>query len=123
MSKTKQDPIRESDLVVLQYAFNPLFVRLVEVGEDVKEKGFFIDLERRVWSSDIWKNVPIGRERAQVDYYLGASKYHYHTRGCVKDGVIGVYDKRDTKQLVSMVSSATRAEREASREHDHYDEL
>ncbi len=101
------DKIKEENLAVLQYASNTCYTQVVEF-KDVKE-AVTVDLEKKVWTYLDFKNVKIGKARSQ---YLNGHEF--------RDGIIGVYDRRNTEHLDQMVHDAAEATHETS---DHYDSL
>lgn len=83
--------IKTKDLIVLKYSPNVCYVRVVK-ADKVKEETFEIDLERMVWSFGGFKDVKIGQSRPTHN-----AEY----------GIIGVYNRRDIRQLDTMVHDAT----------------
>lgn len=100
------DKIKMEDIVVLQYASNTCYTQIVEL-KDAEEK-VDVNLERKVWTYTAlkdrdanFKNIKIGKARSP---YLNGHEY--------RDGVIGVYDRRQTEHLDQMVHDANEAVRE-----------
>ena len=79
------------DLVVLSFAENTCYTK-VERANAVCDERLRIDVSRGVWSYSPWKDVRIGHSRF-IDR-------------CSREGVIGVYNSRDIRQLSSMVHDA-----------------
>ncbi len=79
------------DLVVLSFAENNCYTK-VERANAVCDERLRIDVSRGVWTYSPWKDVRIGHSRF-IDR-------------CSREGVIGVYDASDVKQLGSMVHDA-----------------
>lgn len=83
------------NLVVLQYSPNNCYVQVVDV-KDVKEKNFSIDIPKETWSYDSWKDIEIGNSRSP-----------FHPRnGLYEYGIIGVYNRLDTKHISNLASAA-----------------
>ncbi len=79
------------NLVVLKYASNPSYPQVV----DTPVEGLIIDLDSDSWSYNSWKKVPIGSSRSI-----------YGMSHKIRDGIIGVYDRMDTKHLSSLARAA-----------------
>ena len=93
--------MKKEDLIVLRYAQNTCYVN-VALANEVHEGDFSIDLEKKIWSYQCWKDVPIGQQRSPYDDHSNK----------IKSGIIGVYDRSDIKQLSSMVHDAAESLRE-----------
>ena len=97
---------RTNSLVVLQYAPNNCYVQAVSSSE-AREKGFVIDEAARVWSSDLWRDIPFNRSRGT------------HRNGLeLREGIIGVYDCSRIDNISSMIHCATEAVRDHGRDSD-----
>jgi hypothetical protein len=104
------------NLVVLMYAGNnstdEFHTKVVDFAElnnlNWKGQNVVIDLAKKVWNYhqyDLeWNNVPIGQSRS-----LFPRKAVIHQE--YKQGVIGVYDRTNTKHLDAMASAAIEATR------------
>ena len=94
--------IKLENLVVLQYASNNCYVRVVDLTQaSIGSSSVSVDLQKSVWNYREWKDKRIGEAR-----FL-----HSHEN---RFGVIGVYDKTNTTHLSSMVDSAIDAVRSRS---------
>ena len=83
------------DLVVLQYAFNECYVQVVSVQRAIKESRLAINTDNETWGD----GIEIGKGLLRASY-----------QG--RDGVIGVYDRRNLKHLDQMVHDAVEGTRE-----------
>ncbi|MCX6775060.1 MAG: hypothetical protein NTY99_03150 [DPANN group archaeon] len=106
--------MEEKNLVVLMYAgnnqtdeFNTKVVDFAGLNS-LKWEGqsVVVDLEKKVWNYQLysteWNNVPIGQSRSLIP-----RKAVIHQE--YKQGVIGVYDRTNTKHLDAMASAAIEA--------------
>ena len=95
--------IKMGNLVILCYASNNCYTTLMSLKEyGEKDPAFCVNSDEGTWSNRTWNNVKIGGRR---NHYYPAS-----TDEC-REGIIGVYDRMDFKQLSSMVSDANEAVR------------
>ncbi|MBI2451760.1 hypothetical protein HYV50_01635 [Candidatus Pacearchaeota archaeon] len=103
--------MRKENLVVLKFEFNNCCVGVVGINE-VKQDNFSMDLDRKTWSYQSWRDIPIGQRR---------SLYNTHADE-IREGIIGVYDRTKIGHLNSMIAAATEStsERVSS---DRYDYL
>lgn len=97
--------LKLTDLVILTYSPNACYTSVHDGAKPIKDLA--IDLEKRTWSYSHWTNIRIGQSRSP-----------YHQGHKIKEGVIGVYNRNDTKQLDSMVGDAKEATREESYSED-----
>ena len=82
------------DLVVLKYAKNEHSTNVINI-KDIKDEDFEINLEDKTWSYQKWKDVKIGQSRNIWDYGYRC-----------KWGIIGVYNRKLTNHLDSMVHAS-----------------
>jgi|GEM_PF-1914250 len=94
---TRKGKYRMENLVVLEYSENECYTNVVSAGKKIQ--GLEIDSENGLWSFREWKDIEIGESRNINDYHGIARKY----------GVIGVYDRTNTKHLDFMVSAGREA--------------
>jgi len=90
--------MKKEDLIVLKYASNTCYVQAVDVSE-AEKSGLEVDIEKELWTYRCWHNCKIGTRR---------SEYDQHSFKC-REGIIGVYDRTNTKHLSSMVHHAGEA--------------
>jgi len=95
LKKMERTSLNIEDLIVLHYAPNTCYVQVVDV-KDFEKKELKIDIPKGTWSYDFWKDVKIGRARSEYGRY--SSKIH--------DGIIGVYNRHDTKHLDQLAHDA-----------------
>lgn len=85
------------DLVVLAYEENNF---IVDDFLKCKDKyNLSVDTRAKIWFNDFWVNVPIGERRSD--------KYRTPQLVCssadIKEGVVGIYNRREVKHLGNMV--------------------
>jgi len=84
------------NLVVLMYATNNCYPKVVNLEDAEKENSFNVNCSEGKWSYRCWKDVKIGQSRNPYD------NFSYKP----KDGIIGVYDRLNTNHLNSLAHDA-----------------
>ena len=87
--------MQKQNLIALIYAQNHCYTRVVDI-DAVPEVE--LDIEKEAWSWENYRNIKIGDKRS---LYLNGFPN--------REGIIGVYDKSETKQLDAMVSHSREA--------------
>lgn len=90
--------MQKQNLIALKYAQNNCCLQVVDVDAVPEVK---LDLERKTWSWENYMNLKIGEKRS---LYLNGFPN--------REGVIGVYDKSETKQIDAMVADSREATEE-----------
>lgn len=83
------------DLIVLRYGSNSAVTNVVD-AKDVEDENLSIDLERGTWSYEAPSHASPVKDR-EIGGRARIPSWGAH------HGVIGVYDRRETSQLSTMV--------------------
>jgi len=99
-STDKKSEYRLENLVVLKYASNTCYTQVVD-ALGFKDERFRIDIDNGVWKYET--ALPYSPENKVRP--IGTSRYI----GNSHEGVIGVYDRTNTKHLDSMIHAVREA--------------